>query len=227
LSFPLSITELFSSPPPASSDIFNDGCSSIGFSASGALALGNCTCLSKSDFVATHDCFSTLDRLNLSRSDVVSVPACIKRFVSLRKLELEDCKQLQEILDLPPNLKEIFAKGCISLESFPQVSEEYQFNTGELPALYWIDLSECYKMHVNIRNLVANSLLGEVCLSDLSLSCVFMGYTLKIHDIYSFNRYIYGKNLGTILVVEFHFLDMQYQTGSVTIRRLHMVPHVK
>jgi hypothetical protein len=182
-----SSTVLFSSPPPVNSDIFNDGCSSIGFPALGDLALENCTRLSKSDFIATLDCFSTLFRLNLSRSDVVSVPACIKRFVSLRTLQLEDCKQLQEILDLPPNLEEIFAKGCISLESFPQVSEEYQFNTSELPTLFTIDLSECYKMHVNIPNLLANSLLGKVCLSDLSLSlslsCVFMGYTLKIHDI--------------------------------------------
>ena len=83
-----SSTVLFSSPSPVNSDIFNDGCSSIGFQALGALALENCTRLSKSDFIATRDCLSTLYRLNLSRSDVVSVPACIKRFVSLRTLEL-------------------------------------------------------------------------------------------------------------------------------------------
>jgi hypothetical protein len=132
------------------------------------------------------NCFSTLFELDLSRSDVVSVPACIKRFVSLCFLTLVDCKQLQ--VDLPPNIEHISAKGCISLESFPEVSKEYQFHTSELRALYWIDLSKCYKMHLNIRDMVANSLLGKVCLSlSLSLSLLyvprFMCYSLKIHDI--------------------------------------------
>jgi hypothetical protein len=168
-----SSTELFSLPPPANSGIFDDGCSSIGFPALGSLVLENCTHLSKSDFIVTLNCFSTLFELNLSRSDVVSVPACIKRFVSLQSLILVDCKQLQEILDLPPNIEHISTEGCISLESFPEVSKEYQFHTSELRALYWIDLSKCYKMHVNIRDMVANSLLGKVSLSlSLSLSLV-------------------------------------------------------
>jgi hypothetical protein len=179
-----SSTELFTLPPPASLGIFYDGCSSIGFPALGSLVLENCTQLSKSDFIVTLNCFSTLFKLDLSRSDVVSVPACIKRFVSLCFLTLVDCKQLQEILDLPPNIEHISAKGCISLESFPEVSKEYQFHTSELRALYWLDLSECYKMHVDIRDVVANSLLGKVSLS-LSLLYVpwFMGYSLNIHDI--------------------------------------------
>jgi hypothetical protein len=88
---------------------------------------------------------------------------------------LVDCKQLQEILELPPNIEEIYASGCVSLESFPEVSKEYQFNTSELQRCIGLTCPECYKMLVNIRNQVANSLLDKVCLSlSLSLSVLYV-----------------------------------------------------
>jgi len=152
--------EMFSLPSTDPS-ILNDGYSSIGLPALTYLDLENC-CQSKSNFLVTLNCSSTLEHLYLSRNDIVSLPACIKRFVGLRSLVLVDCKQLLEILELPPNIEEIDASGCVSLESFPEVSKKYQFNTSELQALEWIDLSRCYKMLVNIGNQVANPSWYEV-----------------------------------------------------------------
>ncbi|KAB1200561.1 hypothetical protein CJ030_MR0G006945 [Morella rubra] len=40
-----------------------------------------------------------------SETDIVSLPASIKRFVRLRDLILWDCKQLQEIVELPENIR--------------------------------------------------------------------------------------------------------------------------
>jgi Leucine-rich repeat (LRR) protein len=122
-------------------------------------------CLSKPDFLETLNCFSTLENLILSKNNIVSLPTCIKRFVGLKSLILVDCKQLQEIIELPPNIEDIDASGCVSLESFPEVSKKFQFNTSDLPALEWIDLSRCYKMLVNIGNQVTNPSWDEVYLS--------------------------------------------------------------
>jgi hypothetical protein len=175
-----SSTELLSLPPPTTASNLIDGCSSIVFPALRDLDLNNCTCLSKSDFLDVLDCFSALERLNLSGSDIVSLPACIKSFVRLRALLLNDCKQLQEVLELPPNIETIRASGCVSLESFPEVSKKFLFETSELRALDLIDLSRCYKMLVNLGNPEANPLFDEVCVCV----CVSLSLSLSLISVF-------------------------------------------
>ncbi|XP_042962707.1 disease resistance protein Roq1-like [Carya illinoinensis] len=105
--------------------------------------------LSKSNFFGPFHFFPNLSYLNLSGSDIVSIPSSIKRYVGLWQLVLNDCKQLQEIKEFPPNLKMAKARGCISLESLPEISKEFNF-----PWLRWIDLARCYK--VNMGNWISN-----------------------------------------------------------------------
>ncbi|KAG6676243.1 hypothetical protein I3842_15G142600 [Carya illinoinensis] len=61
---------------------------------------------------------SSLRTLNLSGSGIVSLPPCIEGFVGLSKLDLRSCRQLEEILHLPPNIEEVNAQGCYRLKSF-------------------------------------------------------------------------------------------------------------
>ncbi|KAG7945159.1 hypothetical protein I3843_15G138800 [Carya illinoinensis] len=61
---------------------------------------------------------SRLRTLNLCGSGIVSLPPCIEGFVGLSKLYLRDCKQLEEILQLPPNIEEVHADGCYYLKNF-------------------------------------------------------------------------------------------------------------
>ncbi|KAG7941827.1 hypothetical protein I3843_16G066400 [Carya illinoinensis] len=148
--------------------------------------LNLCDCvLSKSDIFTAFNFSSTLETLELSRSDIVILPTSIKRFVGLRCLMLLDCKQLEQILELPPNIEEVFASGCISLETFPEVAKKFEFNTSTLPALHWIDLSACNKMLVNIRNHVTNPLLGQLE-EALSGGIIFPGN--KIPDWFSHRK---------------------------------------
>ncbi|KAF5469457.1 hypothetical protein F2P56_013531 [Juglans regia] len=150
--------------------------------------LNLCDCvLSKSDFFTAFNFSSTLETLELSRSDIVILPASIKRFVGLRCLMLLDCKQLEQILELPPNIEEVFASGCISLETFPEVSKKFEFNTSTLPSLHWIDLSACNKMLVNIRNHVTNPSLVEGQLEEALLGgIIFPGN--RIPDWFSHRK---------------------------------------
>ncbi|KAG7945423.1 hypothetical protein I3843_15G150700 [Carya illinoinensis] len=131
------------------SSISNDDCSSMVFPSLRILELG---CLSDSSLFTRFNCSSSLHTLNLSGSDIVIIPASFKRFVGLRRLWLDDCKQLQRILGLPPTIEAIYAGGCISLESCPQLLEKFRFVACELQVLYWIRLSGCSKMLMNIGN---------------------------------------------------------------------------
>ncbi|KAB1199660.1 TMV resistance protein N [Morella rubra] len=170
--------ELVSLQPPTKSSISN-GCSPVVFPLVQKLKLTNWH-LAESDFFATCNCSSTLTELNLSGSDVVSLPTCMKIFVQLRFLLLMDCKELQEILELTPNIVSVIATRCTSLESFPEVSKKFQFNTSELPALGWIDLSGCHKMVVDVENHMANPLLCKGHLKDYKGLITFPGHQIPV-----------------------------------------------
>ncbi|KAG2665013.1 hypothetical protein I3760_16G110100 [Carya illinoinensis] len=101
------------------------------------------------------NCFSTLTTLNLSRSTFVILPGWMDRFVQLRLLYLSHCKKLKKIEELPPNIEFVDATGCTSLESFPEISKRFEFNTSNLSELHSIDLYGCSKMLVNVGSHVA------------------------------------------------------------------------
>ncbi|KAG2668400.1 hypothetical protein I3760_15G158800 [Carya illinoinensis] len=145
-----SSTELFPIPPPTNSAIsLLQDSSSLRFPSLYQLDLAN-SGLTKSNFFGPFHCFPNVEHLDLSHSDIISIPASIKStFVRLRNLILNDCKKLQEIIEFPTNLEVVDVGGCISLESLPEISEVFPF-----PRLYSIDLSKCYK--VNMGNCMPN-----------------------------------------------------------------------
>ncbi|XP_059454790.1 protein SUPPRESSOR OF npr1-1, CONSTITUTIVE 1-like isoform X1 [Corylus avellana] len=94
----------------------------------------NLTNFSESNFLRALGCRSTLKHLNLSFSGIVTLPRCIESFVTLASLFLDGCKQLREILGLPPNVQVVRAKWCVSLEIFLEGSRSSQlFNTEDPP----------------------------------------------------------------------------------------------
>jgi hypothetical protein len=134
-----SCLELPPLPPPTNSSVSNDGSSSVVFPALITLNLRNCV-LSESNIFKIFNCSSTLEELDLSGSDIVTIPACIKRFVCLETLNLHNCKKLREISALPPNKFRVYATGCTSLETFFEESQISQvFNTWCLPKLVRVE----------------------------------------------------------------------------------------
>ncbi|XP_042962063.1 disease resistance-like protein DSC1 [Carya illinoinensis] len=115
-----------------------------------------------SSFFTMFTSVSTLHRLDLSGTEIVSLPLSIKGLVSLINLELHNCQKLKEILVLPPNIKEVDVSQCESLERFAEVSKVLQFNGSHIRSLQSVELSGCKKMHVNIWNdKVQNPLLWK------------------------------------------------------------------
>jgi Leucine-rich repeat (LRR) protein len=114
--------------------------SSIGYlSRIKELNLYYCTNLrnfSESNFLRALGCGFTLYSLNLTGSGIVTLPRCIESFVKLKFLYLDKCKQLREILGLPPNVEIVNASECVSLEIFLEGSRRSKlFYTEDPPEL--------------------------------------------------------------------------------------------
>ncbi|KAG7944594.1 hypothetical protein I3843_15G110100 [Carya illinoinensis] len=136
--------QLHELPPPANS---SHGCTTLQ-----VLNLPNHSQL-ESNFFTIFNSLARLRCLDVSKSEIVSLPPSIKGFVGLAVLHMANCKKLVEILELPPNIKRVGVSGCKSLERFPEVSKILQFHRSHIRSLERIDLSRCKKMHVNIWNL--------------------------------------------------------------------------
>ncbi|KAG7945349.1 hypothetical protein I3843_15G147400 [Carya illinoinensis] len=95
---------------------------------------------------------TSLDVLDLLETDIVSLPTSIKGFVTLTDLHLENCHKLEEIAELPPNIRSVHVNGCKSLERFLEVSKILEFNGSHITSLKEIDMDDCNKMHENIWN---------------------------------------------------------------------------
>ncbi|KAM5552762.1 hypothetical protein ABKV19_025130 [Rosa sericea] len=101
---------------PTNTKILNvDGCS-LSLPKLQTFSIAGCSSLSDCDFLMTLDCWETLEWLNLSRNNFVSLPACITKFVNLHRLDLEGCKRLRGIPELPPNVVDLRISDCELLE---------------------------------------------------------------------------------------------------------------
>lgn len=79
-----------------------------------SLNLENC-CLIDEDLPIIFSCFPELSLLVLSGNNFATLPSCIQEYHALQILSLDNCKKLQEIPGIPPNLQYINASNCISL----------------------------------------------------------------------------------------------------------------
>lgn len=61
--------------------------------------------------------FANVKFLSLCYSNFTTLPACIKEYHFLERLLLNYCKHLQEIRELPPNIKSLSAQNCTMLSS--------------------------------------------------------------------------------------------------------------
>ncbi|XP_065854257.1 disease resistance protein RPV1-like [Euphorbia lathyris] len=101
------------------------------------------------EFPAAITCLTKLERLDLAGNNFTIIPASIKRLVDLQQLDLTDCKRLQIIPELPPNLKYFSAKGCTSLETISSTKAVFP---------QWVDsLSRHTFLYTNCSSLDRNS----------------------------------------------------------------------
>ncbi|XP_028793754.1 uncharacterized protein LOC114749418 [Neltuma alba] len=78
------------------------------------LDLGNCG-LWDEDVYHTLKCFQNLQNVDLSGNNFASLPECIKECDDLMTLEINNCKRLRDIPELPSGLRQIKAENCTAL----------------------------------------------------------------------------------------------------------------
>ncbi|KAJ6951357.1 hypothetical protein NC653_040692 [Populus alba x Populus x berolinensis] len=121
-----------------------EGSSSLGFPALRWLDLRNC-CLRNVNFLKMHDCFPMLKELDLSGNSFAIFPETLSLFTHLKSLRLHKCKKLQEIPELPRNIKRLEARDCELLERYSPLEKG-----GEWPAkLRVVDFSNCHELAKN------------------------------------------------------------------------------
>jgi hypothetical protein len=81
-----------------------------------SITLSNCNLNDESLPIALK-WFANVRNLILSKNNFIILPLCIKEHGSLESLILNNCKFLQEIKGIPPNLKELSLENCDSLSS--------------------------------------------------------------------------------------------------------------
>ena len=69
------------------------------------------------EFLMKPNYFPVLRILNLSGTDIVSIPESLNRFTTLSNLIIENCQQLRQILGLPHDIKVLLATHCRSLDA--------------------------------------------------------------------------------------------------------------
>ncbi|KAG6627877.1 hypothetical protein CIPAW_15G160200 [Carya illinoinensis] len=161
----------------------------------------------------TYNFSSSLRTLNLSDSGIVSLPPCIEGFVALSKLDLTDCKQLEEILHLPRNIEVVDAGGCSSLKNFlPEsnnLSQTYNFSS----SLWTLNLSE--SGFVSLPQCIE----GFVGLSELDLK-----YCEQLEEILHLPPNIEKVDAtGCLLLERFPHVSTESSFGTPDLKRLRRI----
>ncbi|KAK9904402.1 hypothetical protein M0R45_000768 [Rubus argutus] len=103
-----------------------------------------CSSLSNTDFLVSLDCASSLKRLNLSGSNIVSLSKCLSKFICVRQLYLGGCRNLVEIPQLPPHTKFLDVRDCVSLERISNLSKILEGEESQM--IEAMDLSNCRRL---------------------------------------------------------------------------------
>ena len=114
------------------------------------LNLGDCNLLE--GVVSDLSSLSSLELLDLSRNSFITLPGSLSGLPRLKRLIVEECKNLQSLPELSPSVISLWADGCTSLETFPYPSSAY--NSLLLPKSRYIDfrLSNCLRLVENERS---------------------------------------------------------------------------
>ena len=105
-------------------------------------------------------CFPNLQNLNLGGNNFTILPACIKECSHLSYLSLDNCKNLQKIEGIPPNIELLRATNCMSLTPIsssmllsqvpPSCSCLCQLSSIVFvrPCLLTLSINLCFSIHV-------------------------------------------------------------------------------
>ncbi|GAU10036.1 hypothetical protein TSUD_414850 [Trifolium subterraneum] len=189
------------------------------------------------EFLATIlPCLNYVTNLSLDYSSITILPSCINACHSLKKLTMDNCMELQEIRNLPPNIKHIKAINCTSLTS--QLKEmllnRMLLNSGiEYIIFPGSTIPSCFHQHTSEPHLsfrFRNKLpVMAICVVGVLGRCFLPRCTID----YQFDLIIDGnRQINNILNIKWYesnfadtnhiiLLDVQLKAKFDRIGRLH------
>ncbi|XP_050277129.1 uncharacterized protein LOC126718817 isoform X2 [Quercus robur] len=96
-----------------------DGSSGYGFVNMTKLNLRGCEGIIELDLLMKPNYFPALTEIDLSYTNIVTIPESISRFPRLIELFAEDCKLLHEIQGLPQSIRRVYVYGSMLLNTSP------------------------------------------------------------------------------------------------------------
>lgn len=96
-----------------------DGSSGYGFVNMTRLDLQRCKGITELDLLMKPDYFPALELIELSDTNIVTIPESISRFPRLESLFATNCKLLREIQGLPQSIKDLQVYGSMLLNTSP------------------------------------------------------------------------------------------------------------
>ncbi|XP_027357323.1 TMV resistance protein N-like [Abrus precatorius] len=124
--------ELLTAGPEPCLDLISPGIhSSYGFPLLDSLDLCGCNLSDKDLHILSF--LSNLTSLDISRNHFVTLPKCFNRLCSLQELYMANCRNVQYISGIPPNLEHIDATSCtlLNLQSLSLLLSQRFYKTGK------------------------------------------------------------------------------------------------
>ncbi|XVF70292.1 hypothetical protein PTKIN_Ptkin11bG0149600 [Pterospermum kingtungense] len=129
-------------------------------------------------------CLSSLETLDLSGNNFMSLPAAISRLSKLRFLQLSDCKQLKFLPELLTRIEAVILDGCTSLRIYETPTTVCD---SSICSPYDVDVDiKCYKLFMNNISLTMLKRFRKVFANQPTFDLIIPG--AKIPEWYRYQR---------------------------------------
>ncbi|XP_075654343.1 TMV resistance protein N-like isoform X2 [Castanea sativa] len=171
------------------------------------------------DFWLEYDYFPALRYMRIDNSNIVSIPECISRLSRLKRIYIDNCKELREIQNprLPQSIREVKITNCPSL--LPQSSSRLLNEFGKILGILPIRVSEGARTDI-LMDLFDDSESESESDSEIEDYCIFLPGT-EIPKWLKFNHQSFGNYISFKVGCKFPKLAVcvAFRSTEAQIRR--------
>ncbi|KAG8645873.1 hypothetical protein MANES_10G103100v8 [Manihot esculenta] len=168
---------------------------------------------------------SSIVELNLSGNSFDRISADIEHLSKLRWLNVSSCKQLQSLPELPPRIKYVNARDCVSLESISGLKQLFEQGYSNSLTDETFVFTNCYKLdHEKWGDIVARAQLkiqhfamGGKCYNRELYPASSVCFTYPASEI---PEWFTGKSIGNSVTIQHlppHWLNDRFLGFAVCV----------
>ena len=120
-----------------------DSSSGYGFLNLTSVSLWNRESIIELDFLMKPDYFPALIKIDLTYTNIITIPESISRFPRLESLYMDNCKHLREIQGLPQSIRWVYATNCPLLDNESLLNQVSLFLLSYKETIF-VTFSKCF-----------------------------------------------------------------------------------